>query len=61
MQTILHWQKPGAANGLHQALLLALVDVPFPQEHLCAWLMTELCSAFIFALLSHLKALASYL
>lgn len=52
---ILHWQKPRDANGLHEALLFELVDAPFPQEQLFAWLTAELCSAFIFALLSHLN------
>lgn len=47
---ILCWQKPRDANGLHQALLSALVDMAFPQEQLFARLTTELCSAFIFAL-----------
>lgn len=52
---ILSQQKPRDANGLHQALLFAIVDVPFPREQLFAQLTTELCSAFIFALICHLN------
>lgn len=62
---ILSWQKPRDANGLHQALLFRLVEVPFPHSCFLGQTLNDAAPLFLpwsfsLGLFTHLKAWASF-